>query len=235
MITRRTFLAAMATASLAPLVGCSGGQQAGSGQQSSGESKEAENRSEPKPLEITESGWSVVGDGWVYYGFALKNTNKDVEAQMPTVTITGKAEDGSIVFSDKQTLFVVLPGETVHYGFQAGNGTAPATVEFKANEPSWVDSQTLDEDVFTVSNTAEVPDSYGGVSYTGELTANYDLDKKQYSQVAVSVIARDASGAINYGNTTFVDTPSKGESEPFEISCFNMPEHSSFEVYAQVW
>ena len=99
----------MATASLAPLVGCSGGQQAGSGQQSSGESKEVENRSEPKPLEITESGWSVVGDGWVYYGFALKNTNKDVEA------------------------------------------------------------------------------------------------------------------------------PSKGESEPFEISCFNMPEHSSFEVYAQVW
>ncbi|MCG4849454.1 hypothetical protein L0P44_12390, partial [Streptococcus gordonii] len=83
-------------------------------------------------MEITESGWSVVGDGWVYYGFALKNTNKDVEAQMPTVTITGKAEDGSIVFSDKQTLFVVLPGETVHYGFQAGNGTAPATVEFKA-------------------------------------------------------------------------------------------------------
>lgn len=177
----------------------------------------------------------MVGDGWVYYGFALKNLNKDVEAQMPTVTITGKAEDGSIVFSDKQTLFVVLPGETVHYGFQAGNGTAPATVEFKANEPSWVDSQTLDEDVFTVSNTAEVPDSYGGVSYTGELTANYDLDKKQYGQVAVSVIARDASGAINYGNTTFIDTPSKGESEPFEISCFNMPEHSSFEVYAQVW
>ena len=80
-----------------------------------------------------------------------------------------------------------------------------------------------------------MPDSYGGVSCTGELTANYDLDKKQYSQVAVSVIARDASGAINYGNTTFVDTPSKGESEPFEISCFNMPEHSSFEVYAQVW
>ncbi|MFR2626156.1 MAG: hypothetical protein ACLS89_00670, partial [Collinsella sp.] len=101
------------------------------------------------------------------------------------------------------------PGETVHDGFQAGTGTAPATVEFKANEPSWVDSQTLDEDVFTVSNTAEVPDSYGGVSYTGELTAYYDLDKKQYGQVAVSVIARDASGAINYGNTTFVDAPSK--------------------------
>lgn len=94
MITCRTFLVAMATASLVPLVGCSGGQQAGSGQQSSGESKEVENRSEPKPLEITESGWSVVGDGWVYYGFALKNTNKDVEAQMPTVTITGKAENG---------------------------------------------------------------------------------------------------------------------------------------------
>ncbi|MFR3876849.1 MAG: hypothetical protein ACLTYW_00360 [Collinsella sp.] len=109
MITRRTFLAAMATASLIPLAGCSSGQQPGSGQQSSGEAKEVEAKNGPEPLEITESGWSVVGDGWVYYGFALKNPNKDVEAQMPTVTITGKAEDGSIVFSDKQTLFVVLP------------------------------------------------------------------------------------------------------------------------------
>lgn len=235
MITRRTFLAAMATASLIPLVGCSDGQSAGSGQQSSGKAKTVKKDEGPHELEITESGWSVVGDGWVYYGFALKNPNKNKEAQLPTVSITGKADDGSVVFSDKQTLFAVMPGETVHYGFQAGNGTAPSAVEFKVKEPTWVESKALDGDMFSISNTSEVADQYGGISYTGEVAANVELDKDKFSQIAVTVILRDASGSINYGNTTFIDTPAKGETDPFEISCYNVPDHASYEIYAQVW
>lgn len=48
MITRRTFLAAMATASLIPLAGCSSGQQPVPGQQSSGEAKEVEAKNGPR-------------------------------------------------------------------------------------------------------------------------------------------------------------------------------------------
>ena len=238
-ITRRGFIC-MAGIGMLGLAGCSQGNQdksdgQSSGKQSLGDKKQAEKKPEPLPLEIVDSGWSVLGEGWVYYGIAIKNPNSGLEAQYPGFTITGKADDGSIIFSNEQVCTVVFPGETIYHGFQAGNGTAPASVEFKVKEPTWVESAGIDGEVFTVSNTAEVLGEYGNTSFTGEVTVNTKVDKNTMGQIALTVITRDENNAINFGNGTFIDIASEGETVPFDIPCYQVPEHSSFEIYAKAW
>ena len=55
-------------------------------------------------LKIVESGWSADQQGYVHYAFALRNTSKTQQVQYPQITITGRAKDGSIVFSQTQAL-----------------------------------------------------------------------------------------------------------------------------------
>ena len=82
------------------------------------------------PLKIVESGWSANQQGYVHYAFALRNTSTTQQVQYPQITITGRAKDGSIVFSQTQTLIMAFPNQTVYNAGQAGEGTAPATVDF---------------------------------------------------------------------------------------------------------
>ena len=77
-----------------------------------------------------ESGWSADQQGYVHYAFALRNTSTTQQVQYPQITITGRAKDGSIVFSQTQTLNMAFPNQTVYDADQAGEGTAPATVDF---------------------------------------------------------------------------------------------------------
>lgn len=241
-ITRRGFIAATGAMVLA-LAGCGG--ESGNGGPSptsstSGTQPSATaSTSEPSPLEIVESGYSVSDAGYVMYGIGIKNPNENKQADLPSFTITGKADDGSIVFSDGQTLIAIAPGETVYYGFQAGNGTAPSTVEFVMGDCDFSDAEKPDGAIFTLSNVSEVPGSYGMSSYTGELTLNHDFsdypNQSLLNQTCVSVILRDASGAIVYGMSTYVDTPDTGATVPFEVSAYNVPEHASYELYAQIW
>lgn len=241
-ITRRGFLAATGVMVFA-LVGC-GGESGRSGSNTSSSTsgtKESApaSTSEPFPLEIVESGYSVSDAGYVMYGIGIKNPNEGKEADLPSFTITGEADDGSIVFSDKQTLIAIAPGETVYYGFQAGNGTVPATVEFALGDCGFSDCEKPDSALFTVSNVSEVPGSFGMASYTGELTLNVDLSGSSnpslLKQTCVTAILRDASGAIIYGMSTYVDTPELGETVPFEVSAYSVPEHASYELHAQIW
>lgn len=233
-VTRRTMISTTGLVLLS-IVGCSGKPVASGDENQTSTNKEQATAKKPNQLELVESGYSVTDSGYVMYGVAIKNPNDDYEAQFPSFTITGKADDGSIVFSDKQTCRVVFPGETMHYGFQAGNGVPPASVEFSLQDPKWVESNGLSGELLTISNTSEVPGRYGNTSFTGELSANSDVDKDVISQVALTVITRDESGAINFGTTTFCEMPNMNQSVPFDIPAYSTPVHSSYEIYAQVW
>lgn len=239
-ISRRGFIAALAGTSAMMFSGCSGNtDNTGDSSSSASEPQEATQTGEPQGLEIVESGWSVNDSGFVMYGIGIKNPNGDKEADFPSFTITGKKADGSIAFSDEQTLFVIAPNETVYYGFQAGNGTVPDTVEFAITDSDFSDCSEPESDIFTIANISEVIGDYGLVSYTGELTLNVDLSGSSaptvLEQTAVTVILRNADNAIVYGTSTFVDTPDQGASVPFEISAYSVPEHASFEIHAQLW
>ena len=192
------------------------------------------------PLELVETGWSVDESGYVHYAFGLRNTSDSVCIQFPSVEITGRSEDGSVLFSQTQVLMFSFPGETTYFGAQAGNGngTVPATVDFTVLEPEDYNYETSSESAsFKVDNLNAAPDGYGGEIFSGEISVAKDSARvrEQSSQLNVSLVLRDDAGAIIYGFDTYVDWPPEGASRPFSMDVFDPPAYDSFEVYAQPW
>ena len=190
-------------------------------------------------LVITESGWTADEYGVVHFGITLQNTDSNYGVEVPAISIVGKSEDGTILFSEEQSLMYIQPGETVCYGSTAGDGSAiPATVEFKAlapNEYDLVPAEASDNARFRIDN-AHARAAHGGMTFTGEVA----LDSGTYPEqgmfgVLVTVILRDEAGNIVYGNSIDAGKPSRSSSVPFEISCFDAPDYATYELYAQVW
>lgn len=185
-------------------------------------------------LEIIESGWFVDSNGYVHYGIGIKNPNSSYEIQFPTIEITGKDGDGKIVFSESQVLNFMFANAELYYGGQTGNGTAPETVEFNVSVPShgWVENDKQAFEIYTISNTNYL-DSDGRSSFTGEITANTEWDDVESAMV--NVILRDNNDKIIFGDFSFVDNLNEGETKSFEISSYDIPEFSTFEIHAQPW
>lgn len=192
------------------------------------------------PLELVETGWSADESGYVHYAFGLRNTSDSVCIQLPSVEITGRGEDGSVLFSETLIMANAFAGETVYFGSETGNGNGivPATVDFTVLEPddySYVNSG--ESASFKADNLSAAPDGYGGEIFSGEISVVKDSARvrEQSSMLAVSLVLRDDAGAIVYGYSTFVDWPSEGGSRPFSMDVIDPPAYDSFEVHVQPW
>lgn len=192
------------------------------------------------PLELVETGWSADESGYVHYAFGLRNTSDSVCIQLPSVEITGRGEDGSVLFSETLIMANAFAGETVYFGSEIGNGNGivPATVDFTVLEPddySYVNSS--ESASFKADNLSAAPDGYGGEIFSGEISVVKDSARvrEQSSMLAVSLVLRDDAGAIVYGYNTFVDWPSEGGSRPFSMDVIDPPAYDSFEVHVQPW
>ena len=231
---RQLLVLAMAVVVAFGIAGCGQSGQATSG---SASASAAAQSSEPQPLVIEESGYTVTDQGYVMYGFKLTNPNESFGAQFPTVQITGKSADGKIIFSDDQVLMKIYPGESITFGTQAGNGTAPDVVEFtaKVDSKNWKKTDAKREGLYTLENLSANGSNYGMSSYTGEITLN--KEDKEATKPAITLIVRDESGAIIYGYTTYqMSELSVGVPTPFEITAFGVPETAAtFEVSATPW
>lgn len=192
------------------------------------------------PLELVETGWSADESGYVHYAFGLRNTSDSVCIQLPSVEITGRGEDGSVLFSETLIMANAFAGETVYFGSEIGNGNGivPATVDFTVLEPEDYGYVNSSESAsFKVDNLNAAPDGYGGEIFSGEISVAKDSARvrEQSSQLNVSLVLRDDAGAIIYGFDTYVDWPPEGGSRPFSMDVFDPPAYDSFEVYAQPW
>lgn len=187
-------------------------------------------------LEVVESGWWADAQGYVHYAVALRNNGSETVVT-PGYTVTGRNADGHVIFSDEQYLSVVAPGDTTYFAGQAGNGTAPATVDFATIEPeSYQLSGGVEPSRFSISGTSAISDDLGGVSFLGDVTTEFAGDQVLGSnQVAVVVVLRDESGAITCGAFTFVSAPAEGASTSFEAYLFSAPDYATYEVYALEW
>ena len=192
------------------------------------------------PLELVETGWSTDESGYVHYAFGLRNTSDSVCIQFPSVEITGRSEDGSVLFSETLIMANAFAGETVYFGSEIGNGNGivPATVDFTVLEPddySYVNSS--ESASFKADNLSAAPDGYSGEIFSGEISVVKDSARvrEQSSMLAVSLVLRDDAGAIVYGYSTFVDWPSEGGSRPFSMDVIDPPAYDSFEVHVQPW
>lgn len=189
-------------------------------------------------LEVVESGWSVDDQGYVHYAVALRNPSSEQAVEFPAYTVTGRAADGSVLFSREQVLSAIGPGETIYWGDLAGTaGQPPATVEFVANEVEdyQLRAQAEVSASFSVSGVRPVSDGFGGVNFAGDVTCERDDGSRRGGDVALSVVLRDGSGAVVFGATGFASRPEPGESTSFEVVCGSVPAYASYEVHALEW
>ena len=186
-------------------------------------------------LEIVESGWSVDSDGYVYYAFGIRNPN-DFVIDLPGVKITGRDEAGKVLFSGEQILNIIGAGETNYFGSLVGGGEAPAAVEFETLPiEDYQVGLTGSEVSFSVSNVSVSSGRDGMTSFTGDVATVEDDGQGIGSDVALTVVLRDKSGAIVYGMTDYARKPPVGESTSFEVERYGVPDYATYEVYAQAW
>ena len=185
---------------------------------------------------IAESGWSVDGHGYVHFGIGLKNSDGPAAISFPTIKVYGYDADDNLVFTDEKTYSAIEPGQTVYFGDQTGNGTAPARVEFETVTPSGVALATATEaPVYEIFDSTESAGADGMQSFLAKLklqSAPSDFDK---TQVFLSAILRDKQGNIVAGYNNFVDCPTVGSTVPVSIDVNNPPTHASCDIYAAQW
>lgn len=233
----RKFVALGAAVALAlTLAGCGSEapeQQAGEGAPTVSQDAEGTAPAKENKLTVVDSGWSVDDQGYVHYGIIIKNEGSQ-GALFPTIKVTGKDEGGNVVSSDEQTLMSLRPDQEVAWGGQAGNGTAPATVEFEPSVGSdnWQDSDA-NIDMFTIDGVSAQDSGYGTVNFVGEITSQ--LTDTDMDQVAVSIILRNGDGAIVGGYTGFANNLAAGATTSFDVLGYGVPPYADFEAWAQPW
>ena len=187
-------------------------------------------------LPIVESGWSVGEHGYVHFGIGLKNSDGSAAIAFPTVKIYGYDADDSLIFTDEKTYSAIEPGQTVYFGDQTGNGTAPARVEFEAVTPSGVALATATEaPTFELFDSAESAEADGMYLFSAKLKLQSAPSGFDKTQVFLSAILRDKQGNIVAGYNNFCDCPAVGSTVPVSIDVNNPPTHASCDIYAAQW
>lgn len=213
-----------------------GGEQLGGDNGSNTVSKEAtasDIERAYQSLKISESGWHVDSNGYVDYALTVQNTSEDLIVEYPEVIITGRAADGSVVFSKSQVMGVVYPGYDLTFACVTGDGAAPATVEFALSKPQdyQVSVGTGRPTEYKVLNLTARKGGAGKLAVSGEIEKTVEGDEWLDSQsVWLSVILRDDQGQIVYGWNGFVDSPDLGEQMPFSIEVYSVPDYATVEV-----
>ncbi len=223
-----------AAALAATLAGCASpsGQEPADSAPSASEQQADQAPAQENKLTVVDSGWSADEQGYVHYGIIIKNEGAQ-GALFPVIKVTGKDADGAVISSDEQTLMEINPGQELAWGGQAGNGTAPATVEFELSVGSsnWQDADAA-EPMFEVSGLSAQDSGYGTVNFVGEVTNLTDADR---DQAAVVVLLRDEAGAIVGGYTSFVSNVPAGGTTSFDVLGYGVPAYDAIEGSAQPW
>lgn len=208
------------------LFGCGGGSESSSGEQAPAKQDAPATVDE---VVLVDSGWSAE-NGYIMYGIVLENKSDKI-AEFPTVQITGRDADGKVISSDDMVLSAIQPGETVAFGSQAGNGNAPATVEFTVLEPDFVSNSMYTAATYELTEVNAVDAGYGMWDFVGEITNTSETD---VDSVAVSVLLYK-EGAIVAGYTAFVDNLNAGMTQSFEAMGYDVPDFDECKAYALVW
>lgn len=185
-------------------------------------------------LSIVESAWSM-SNGYVQFTYALRNDLTDDVIELPQVTVTGKAADGTILFTQDTALSIIGPGQMQYYTSIANSSQKPATVEFAPVVPSkYKIGKAESAGSFTVGNVSEK--SKGGMTdVTGEVRVDEAPDISYSSDIMVTAVFRDALGLIVGGAQTSVSRPEEGKSIAFDIQPLYKVDYASVEVHAYAW
>ena len=192
-------------------------------------------KTELKDIEVVESGFTYDGSGYIQYGVRIHNPNKETAIEYPSFRIVCYDSNGTILSSEEQTLLYIAPQDDAYFGSVAScNGKVPEKVEITpipAKEYNFIDDVGKSNGKFIVSNTNVLDDGYGGKIFTGEVANESGEDMQQIQMV---LILRN-NEKIVYGTTSYVDSVQAGAKVPFQIVSYNLPEYTSYEIYAYRW
>lgn len=192
-------------------------------------------------IEIVDSWWQQPSTGLFTYVVAIRNTTDDTVFEFPSIYVTAYDADGGRINRTEQVLMELAPGQTTYFSGVAGlDGNEPARVEFEVGESSYGSSTrhgAANPSAFEASNVSVVDDGFGGAAVTGDFTTTHiGIDAAISTGTAVTVVFRDADGAIVYGGTTFADLPDEGESSTFSLDLWPAPpEYDHVEVCIIPW
>ena len=185
-------------------------------------------------LKIVESGWSVDAQGYVHYAVGVNNTGTQ-RVEMPAVRVTGRAGDGTVLFTTEDVYALADPGTVTYCGGQAGDGRRPATVDITVvPPPSYALIDVARPFHAAATNLAEVPGEYG-VTFTGEISVDGDTGNLSGQDLRIFVLLRDANGKLCYAESTYIPRPQNGSTAAFAIPFDNPPDYASYEIHAQPW
>jgi hypothetical protein len=194
----------------------------------------------PKPLEIVESGYTIVPGPHAEYAFVLRNPNPTLGVEFPLVRVSMRDAAGREL-NTADALFGrwLLPGETAVFAEEvAPKGNELAKVVFEVVDPGiqskWKtasESQPMGHVLKT--SHLKVNKTASGITFTGQVENRNSVGVDDF---IVSVILRDKSGRIVAGYTSYMDEISAGEKQAFTVNSVRaVPKFATAEAYAQQW
>lgn len=215
------------------------GGTSGAGANGASEPNGTGSGSRQSSLELVETWWEQGTDGLFRYVYGIRNTSSDVKVDFPEVVVTGRDAQGGIVSVDSCIGLELLPGQIQYfYGVGGVDGNPPANVEFSITEPESHEMARASgrPSVFEVSNVSTF-EEYGGTTVAGEITLVSEGDdiSSYNTGLYVLVVARDASGAIVFGQNCFPSLPREGNSVSFQVDMYGCSAFESVDVYVMPW
>ena len=183
-------------------------------------------------LQIGEVGWhSEVG--FITVTYSVTNTSADQLVTGSTITLTARAEDGSVLGVGKDHP-IIFPGQTIWGSAVVGEGTRVGSVEAVASPVSGVNlvaASPSDASDFSVKD-ARVKWAAGGMEALGEVVCQ-KRGRLAQGSIKVIVVFKDADGSVVGSLETNADYPAQdGDAVPFDINAVYVPDYATYEVFA---
>lgn len=186
------------------------------------------------PLDIAESGYTMIEGGFLYCSVKVHNPNTDLAILYPTVRITARDAGGALLGTQDQTLSTIYPQQDFWYSGQLLQvDEAPSSVEFTIVQPddyNIVSASTLEQSTFTPLLVESV--AMHSERLVGEVVNKNDFD---LDMIVVAAVFRNEDGDIIGGESTFVDKLPSSGSVPFDMPIHSEFANCNYEVYANGW
>lgn len=189
-------------------------------------------------IQLADSGYTVETSGGyviIYYAVKIKNPNKDFAVEFPTIRITARSADDTILKTYDQVLFFIDANETILYaGKVLYEGKLPNSVIFSVSnkDHNYIqhNGSKACQRQFDISNLS-VNKGNRSRTFTGEITNNSNED---LNTAAVTVIFLRGNKMVG-GATDYVDQLKSGATEPFEVDDSSSIQYDSYKVYGLPW
>lgn len=188
-------------------------------------------------LSITDSWWDVDSGGYLVFAFGLTDASADLTIEYPIVRVVGRDAAGEVVLTHEQVCSVAGPGQTLYFAGYADAADQVESVSFDIVTPLdfTVRRGSGDQSTFEVVSL-HTSDSMFGMVATGEMRAErIGSDAEIAMGCAVTVILRDATGAIVWAETGSTELPQEGETVPFEVQLHERRDFATAEAHICLW